>query len=168
MNRLRQLTVGVAIAAAVAIAASTTPAAFADPVAGGGKPVTPKSYDIVGVGANTDENLFNALSGAWDKTITPKQHGAAHPYIYSWNATVPGSTLTAKVKFVPKKGCAIITRPNGLGAGLTALEESQVIDKTVHCVDFSRSSSGRAPGTPTRRWAAKATSHSPRTPSPGR
>jgi ABC-type phosphate transport system substrate-binding protein len=114
----------------------------------GGKQVVPGTVDIVSVGANTDENLFNALSGAWDKTVTPKQHGAAHPYIYSWNATVPGSTSTKKVKIVPKKGCAVITRPNGSGAGLTALEESQVIDKTVHCVDFSRSSSGRAPGTP--------------------
>jgi hypothetical protein len=67
---------------------------------------------VVSVGANTDENLFNALSGAWDKTVTPKQHSAAHPYIYSWNATVPGSTSTKPVSVVPKKGCA----PVGLRA----------------------------------------------------
>ena len=148
MRQLRKLAAGIAVAAAVAVVASAVPA-LADPPTSGGKQVVPGTVDIVSVGANTDENLFNALSGAWDKTITPKQHGAAHPYIYSWNATVPGSTSTAKVTIKQvKKGCAPITRPNGSGAGLTALDESQVIDKTVHCVDFSRSSSGRSATSP--------------------
>jgi hypothetical protein len=91
--------------------------------------------------------LFNALSGSWD-TVTPKEHGAAHPYSY-WNATVPGSTSTKAVKIVPKKGCARTIRPNGSSQGLTALDESQKIDKTVYCVDFARSSSGRSAGAPT-------------------
>jgi ABC-type phosphate transport system substrate-binding protein len=147
MRQLRKLAAGIAVAAAVAVAASAVPA-LADPPVSGGKHVVPGTVDIVSVGANTDENLFNALSGAWDKTITPKQHGTAHPYIYSWNATVPGSTSSAKTTIVPKKGCATITRPNGSGAGLSALDESQVIDKTVHCIDFARSSSGRSATSP--------------------
>ena len=147
MRQLRKLAAGIAVAAAVAMVASAVPA-LADPPTSGGKQVVPGTVDVVSVGANTDENLFNALSGAWDKTITPKEHSAAHPDIYSWNATVPGSTSTAKVTIVPKKGCATITRPNGSGAGLTALDESQVIDKTVHCVDFARSSSGRSSTSP--------------------
>ena len=147
MRQLRKLAAGIAVAAAVAVVASAVPA-LADPPASGGKQVVPGTVDIVSVGANTDENLFNALSGAWNKTITPKEHGSAHPDIYSWNATVPGSTSTAKVTIVPKKGCATITRPNGSTAGLTALDEGQVIDKTVHCVDFARSSSGRSSTSP--------------------
>src|ERR1700742_2833741 len=125
MRQLRKLAAGIAVAAAVAVVASAAPALPAPPAK-----VVPGTVDIVSVGSDTDQNVFNALSGAWDKTITPKEHSAAHPYIYSWNATVPGSTSTAKVTIVPKKGCAAITRPNGSGAGLTALEESQVIDKT--------------------------------------
>jgi ABC-type phosphate transport system substrate-binding protein len=147
MRQLRKLAAGIAVAAAVAMAASAVPA-LADPPMSGGKQVVPGTVDIVSVGSNTDENLFNALSGAWDKTITPKEHGAAHPDIYSWNATIPGSTSTAKSTIVPKKGCATVTRPNGSGSGLTALDESQKIDKTVYCVDFARSSSGRSATSP--------------------
>jgi len=148
MRQLRKLAAGIAVAAAVAVTASAVPA-LADPTTSAGKPVVPGTIDIVSVGANTDENLFNALSGAWDKTISAKQHSAAHPYIYSWNATVPGSTSPAKVTIKQvKKGCAAITRPNGSGAGLTALDESQKIDKTVYCVDFARSSSGRSATSP--------------------
>jgi ABC-type phosphate transport system substrate-binding protein len=147
MRQLRKLAAGIAVAAAVAVAASAVPA-LADPPVSGGKHVVPGTVDVVSVGANTDENLFNALSGAWDKTVTPKQHSAAHPYIYSWNATVPGSTSTKPVSIGPKKGCAPITRPNGSSQGLTALDTSQKIDKTVYCVDFARSSSGRSASAP--------------------
>lgn len=148
MRQWRKLAAGIAIAGAVGLVASSAVPALADPPASGGKQVVPGTVDVVSVGSNTDENLFNALSGAWDKTVTPKEHSAAHPYIYSWNATVPGSTSTAKVTLVPKKGCSTITRPNGSGAGLTALDESQVLDKSVYCVDFARSSSGRSATSP--------------------
>ena len=127
--------------------ASAVPA-LADPPAVGGRHVVPGMVDVVSVGANTDENLFNALSADWDKAIPAKKHNAAHPYLYSWNATVPGSASTAKTLIVPKKSCAAITRPNGSGAGLTALDESQKVHKTVYCVDFARSSSGRSATSP--------------------
>ena len=96
MRQLRKLAAGIAVAAAVAMAASAG-TALADPPTSAGKQVVPGTVDVVAFGANTDENLFNALSGAYDKTVTPKEHSAAHPYLYSWNATVPGSTSTSPV-----------------------------------------------------------------------
>jgi ABC-type phosphate transport system substrate-binding protein len=151
MNRLRQLTAGVAIAAAVAIAASTAPAAFADPVAGGGKAIVPKSYDIVGVGADTDQFLFDQLSADYNQTITPAEHSAKHPWFLNWDATKPGSTSPLPTKITAKAGCATITRPNGGNAGLKALDANAKDGKSAaapYCIDFARTSSGRATGSP--------------------
>jgi ABC-type phosphate transport system substrate-binding protein len=149
MNRLRQLTAGVAIAAAVAIAASTAPAAFADPVGSSGKAIVPKSYDIVGVGADTDQFLFDQLSADYNKTITPAEHSAKHPWFLNWDATKPGSTSTLPTKITAKAGCASSTRPNGGNAGLKALEANAKDGKTGdYCIDFARTSSGRATGSP--------------------
>jgi len=151
MHKLRTLTAGIAAAAAIAVVASAAVPALADPPASGGKQIVPKIYDIVSVGANTDENLFNALSGSYDATIPAKKHNAAHPYVYTWNATKPGSTSTAKTTIVPKAGCKTITRPNGSSAGLTALEETQVVTvgKTAYsCINFARTSSGRSSTSP--------------------
>jgi ABC-type phosphate transport system substrate-binding protein len=151
MHKLRTLTVGIAAAAAIAVVASAAVPALADPPTSGGKQIVPKIYDLVSVGANTDENLFNALSGAYDATIPAKDHSPSRPYLYTWNATKPGSTSTAKVTIVPKAGCKTITRPNGSSAGLTALEESQAVTYkgvSYPCVDFARSSSGRSSTSP--------------------
>jgi ABC-type phosphate transport system substrate-binding protein len=151
MNRLRQLTAGVAIAAAVAIAASTAPAAFADPVASSGKAIVPKSYDIVGVGADTDQFLFDQLSADYNKTITASEHSAKHPWFLNWDATKPGSTSSAPTKITAKAGCATITRPNGGTAGLKALDANAKDGKSAtapYCIDFARTSSGRAAGSP--------------------
>jgi ABC-type phosphate transport system substrate-binding protein len=143
MHRLRKLLAGAttmaATAALVAGTVTTASAAPNDPPKG----VTPRIYDIVGVGANTDENLFNQLSGDYNKTIPAKEHGPSHPYLYSFNATVPGSTSTAPTKITPKAGCKAIVRPNGANAGLKALEAAQKVGK-YYCVDFDRSSSGRS------------------------
>jgi ABC-type phosphate transport system substrate-binding protein len=151
MNRLRQLTAGVAIAAAVAIAASTAPAAFADPVASSGKAIVPKSYDVVGAGADTDQFLFDQLSADYNKTITPAEDSAKHPWFLNWDATKPGSTSSAPTKITAKAGCAAITRPNGGNAGLKALDANAKDGKgaaATYCIDFARTSSGRAPGSP--------------------
>jgi ABC-type phosphate transport system substrate-binding protein len=151
MRKFRTLTAGIAAAAAIAVVASAAVPALADPPTSGGKQVVPRIYDVVSVGANTDENLFNALSASYDASIPAKDHSAAHPYIYTWNATKPGSSSTAKTTIVPKAGCKAIIRPNGSGAGLTALEESQVVTvgKSAYaCVNFARSSSGRSSTSP--------------------
>jgi ABC-type phosphate transport system substrate-binding protein len=104
---------------------------------------------VFGVGANTDENLFNQLSADYNKTIPATKHDANHPYFYNFNATAPGSTSAKPTRIVPKAGCLSIVRPNGSGAGLTALDQNEFDGKTGHyCIDFARSSSGRSPKAP--------------------
>ena len=106
----RKAAAGIAAAAALAVVATAVPA-LADPPAGaGGKAVVPASFDMVGVGSNTDDGLFNQLTADYDKTIAASEHGASHPYFYSFNATKPGSTSTAPTKIVTKSGCASIVR----------------------------------------------------------
>jgi ABC-type phosphate transport system substrate-binding protein len=153
MHRLRRLTAGIAIAATAAIATATVATtggpALADPVNSSGKAVTPQSYDIVSVGADTDEFLFDQLSALYDASIPAKDHDAKHPYLYSWDATKPGSTSTAKTTIVSKAGCPAVTRPNGGNAGLTALDNNEADGKTGHyCIDFARTSSGRSSTAP--------------------
>jgi ABC-type phosphate transport system substrate-binding protein len=144
MLKLRTLAAGIAATAAVAMVATAAVPALADPPAG----IHPASYAIVGVGSNTDENLFNALTGSYNATI--KTPSAAHPHVYSYNATVPGSTSTATVYITPKTGCSAKTvRPNGSGAGLKALDANAKDGKTGdYCIDFARSSSSRSTTAP--------------------
>jgi ABC-type phosphate transport system substrate-binding protein len=148
MHRFKQLTAGIAIAATAAIVAATAPA-LADPIGSTGKAVVPKSYDIVSVGADTDEYLFDQLSVDYDKTIPAKEHSAKHPYLYSWDATLPGSTSAAPTKIVAKAGCKAVTRPNGGNAGLKALDDNTADGKSAYCIDFARTSSGRSSSAPT-------------------
>jgi ABC-type phosphate transport system substrate-binding protein len=148
MHRLRQFTAGIAIVATAAIVAATAPA-LADPVNSSGKAVKPQSYDIVSVGADTDEYLFDQLSALYNATIPAKDHNASHPYIYSWDATKPGSTSTTPTTIVTKTGCKSITRPNGGNAGLTALDDNTIDGKTGrYCIDFARTASGRSSTAP--------------------
>src|SRR5580698_6617306 len=85
MHKLRRMAAGIAAAAALAVVATAVPA-LADPPAGsGGKAaVVPAAYDLVGVGANTDDNLFNQLTASYDAKISAGKHSASHPYVYSW------------------------------------------------------------------------------------
>jgi ABC-type phosphate transport system substrate-binding protein len=153
MHQLRQLT---AVAAAVIIATLTATAlpaltattALADPINGGGKAVVPQSYDVVSVGADTDEFLFDQLSGDYNATIPAAKHDANDPYFYSWDATEPG-TITAGPKIVTKAGCAAIARPDGGNAGLKALDQNTFDGKTTHyCIDFARTASARSATSP--------------------
>ena len=144
MLKLRTLAAGIAATAAVALVASAAVPALADPPG----EIHPAAYAIVGVGANTDENLFNALTGSYNATIA--HPSAAHPHVYSFNATLPGSTSTAVQHIEPKIGCSAKTvRPNGSGAGLKALDQNAKAGKTGdYCIDFSRSSSSRSTTAP--------------------
>jgi ABC-type phosphate transport system substrate-binding protein len=144
MLKLRTLAAGIAATAAVAMVASAAVPALADPPG----EIHPAAYAIVGVGANTDENLFNALTGSYNATIA--HPSAAHPHVYSFNATLPGSTSTAVQHIEPKIGCSAKTvRPNGSGAGLKTLDQNAKAGKSGDfCIDFSRSSSGRSSTSP--------------------
>jgi ABC-type phosphate transport system substrate-binding protein len=145
MLKLRTLAAGIAATAAVAMVATAAVPALADPPG----EIHPAAFAIVGVGANTDENLFNALTGSYDATIA--HPSAAHPHVYSFNATLPGSTSTVLQHIEPKIGCTAKTvRPNGSGAGLKALDQNAKDGKTgYYCLDFDRSSSSRSSTSPT-------------------
>ena len=112
-----------AAAAAASVVSLAAGPALADPPSG----TTPAATDIVGVGSDTVQALFNQFST--DYTATPK--------LYSWDAT--GST-----PITTKTGATSIARPNGSGAGITALGST-----TSATVDFARSSRGPQTGDPT-------------------
>jgi ABC-type phosphate transport system substrate-binding protein len=125
----------VAATAAAAITALVATPALADPPTG----VTPKSGDVVGVGSDTTEFLFDQLSLDYNATHTTGK-------LYSWDALNPKTGLTDNI--VTKSGCAAIPRPFGSGAGITALENTKKTG-THPCIDFARSSSSRATTDPT-------------------
>jgi ABC-type phosphate transport system substrate-binding protein len=148
MLTLRRLAAGIAAAAALAVVATAVPALADPPTGSSGKGVVPASYDVVGVGANTDDNLFNQLTADYDKAIPAGKHSASRPSFYSFNAQKPGSTSTAPTSIVTKAGCKAITRPNGSTAGLKALDANTADGAGKSCIDFARSSSGRSATSP--------------------
>jgi ABC-type phosphate transport system substrate-binding protein len=115
--------------------------ALADPVNSHLKSVLPRDYDIVGVGADTDDTLLDQLAFDYDKTH--KVHNASHPYIYSFDATPPNSPTDLTSDIRPKAGCSSKTpRPDGTGAGISAFE-ANAKTRGYDCIDFARSSSNR-------------------------
>ncbi|GAA1965391.1 substrate-binding domain-containing protein [Kitasatospora viridis] len=120
--------------AAVAIATSLTTVAagtaLADPTG------TPAAQDIVGTGSDTIQAVLNQLSTDYNASLTAA-HDTTSPRLYSWDAT--GSS-----PIVPKTGASSITRPNGSGAGISALNAN-----TSSTVNFARSSRGPVSTDPT-------------------
>ena len=150
MRKLSKLFAGAAtMAVAAALVAGTVGTASAapnDPPKG----VAPKAYDIVAVGSNTTQYVLDAIAQKYDAGVGTK-HSAAHPFVYSWDAVPLGTSASVVTHIKPKAGCATIVRPNGSGAGVTALDSTQKIKVggvTYPCIDFSRSSGGRKPTDP--------------------
>jgi ABC-type phosphate transport system substrate-binding protein len=113
------------------------------------KGVTPAAYDIVGVGSNTTQYVMDAFSVAYNKTV--KTHNVNNPKFYSYDALPLGVNVPGNYKIKPKAGCATIARPDGSGAGVTALDTTQAIKfngGSYQCIDFARSSGGRKPTNP--------------------
>jgi ABC-type phosphate transport system substrate-binding protein len=144
--RILRTMVAVAAVAATATALAVAPA-MADPVNGHGKAVTPKVFDIVGVGSNTTEYLIDQLSVDYNAAHS-KKHNATHPWIYSWDAVPPGNPTDQTSTIRTKAGCPKIARPLGSGAGVTTLFDNTKTGGHF-CVDFARSSSYRSSGQPT-------------------
>jgi ABC-type phosphate transport system substrate-binding protein len=149
MGKLTRMIAGVAsVAAAAALIAGTVTMASAapnDPPKG----VTPAAYDIVGVGSNTTQYVMDAFSVAYNKTV--KTHNVNNPKFYSYDALPLGVNVPGNYKIKPKAGCATIARPDGSGAGVTALDTTQAIKfngGSYQCIDFARSSGGRKPTNP--------------------
>ena len=140
MRMLRKLIAAGAIAAS-ATAMAVGPA-LADPINGSGKAVTPKATDVVGVGSDTTEFLLDQLAFDYNK-----QH-ATGTHLYSWDALNP-KTGAMGDNIKEKAGCALTPRPDGSSAGISALDLNAKTG-THFCVDFARSSRGRASTDPAR------------------
>ena len=97
----------VAATAAAAITAMVASPALADPPTG----VTPKPKDVIGVGSDTTESVFNQLSVDYNKTHTTGK-------LYSFDATPQPSTIQTKSG---STNCSI-PRPFGSSAGIMALD----------------------------------------------
>jgi ABC-type phosphate transport system substrate-binding protein len=120
----------VVLGAALALvpAPLTVPDAAADP----GR--TPRAIDVVGVGADTTEVLFDRLAA---------DHNASHRgrRLFSWRSR--GSETIR-----PKAGCRPIVRPTGSSPGMTALATRQMLPGGRPCLDFARTIRPRLPGDP--------------------
>ncbi|MGO9083518.1 MAG: PstS family phosphate ABC transporter substrate-binding protein [Streptosporangiaceae bacterium] len=166
MRMLTKLLAGV-ITGAAATALAVTPA-LADPPSG----VTPKPTDIVGVGSNTTQYLFDQFSNDYNAS-----HSTGSK-LYSWDAVNPKTlAIGDPIKF--KSGCTTEPRPDGSSAGITALATN--LGGTTGgnpCLDFARSSRARkstdppfAPGgvafvalaRDAITWATQATTNAPAT-----
>jgi ABC-type phosphate transport system substrate-binding protein len=130
MHRLKTaLGLGVAV---LSLATLLTASASADPP----HRTVPVPADLVGVGGDITEDLFNQLS------LDYNRHGPA---------TSPGSRLfsidsvgSASVR--TKAGCRPIARPDGSSAGITALQNRQALPTGQPCVDFARATRPVLPG----------------------
>lgn len=117
-------TVVLAGAVASAVAVMTSGMAAADPPAG----VTPANADIVATGSDTIQALFNAWSTDYNATAPASK-------LFSFDAT-GSATINEKAA----TACQGITRPNGSGAGIGALNTGTVTGDGHFCVDIGRSS----------------------------
>ena len=101
-------------------------AAQADPTG----PPTPRA--LVGVGSDTTQDVMNQIAN--DVLFNNAR------VIGSYNATGSPTFDTGKA------GCSAVARPNGSGAGVTALDQS--LTAGDGCLQFARSSSGPGSSTP--------------------
>lgn len=144
MRRFLTVTVAASVVAGAAAALAAAPA-LADPISGHGKAVTPRASDIVGVGADTSEFLFDQLSIDYNKAFPRRAQ------LYSWDAVNPKTGLTDNVK--TKTGCSAIPRPDGGSAGLLAFYANSQVGPRGHksfCIDYVRSTRGRSSKDPAK------------------
>ncbi|MER7185050.1 Ig-like domain repeat protein [Streptomyces hyaluromycini] len=142
MRRLRSQAAFVAAAVVAGGIALASPA-VADPDAGAFR-------QLVGVGSDTTQDVLNALAGdtvnstSYSATAVKSTNGAG---IASYDAIQPGTGATG-TKITTRTGGTTFLRPNGSGAGRTALSESLTGDLDASGasvkgqVDFARSSGG--------------------------
>jgi ABC-type phosphate transport system substrate-binding protein len=145
MRRIRNTAIMGAVTA-VALLGLGTGTALADPPSG----TTPAATDIVGVGSDTVTPLFSGSPTENTVGSLVTDYNATNPAskLWSWDAVNP-STGTPGDSIVTKSGCASIARPNGSGAGITALEQNATDGNGDFCVDFARSSRAKASTDPT-------------------
>jgi len=127
-----------AATAAAVITVTTAAPALADPPPG----VTPKPADVVGVGSDTMQNVFDQFSHDYNATHSTGQ-------LFSFDVTNP-ATGAARDRIQLKSGSANcnIPRPHSSSAGVMALENTFTTG-THPCIDFARSALPRAGTDPT-------------------
>lgn len=114
----------------VAALASAAAACFLAAAPANAEPVPAGDRPLAGVGSDTIQDVMNALSNGNNLSISGVRQVA------SFNAFGSSPVVT-------KTGCSLATRPNGSGAGRTALLTSLQANAGAGdgCVDFARSSS---------------------------
>jgi ABC-type phosphate transport system substrate-binding protein len=134
LTRLTAAALGAAAFAAATLTSLATAPALADPPPG----TTPRPCDVVGIGDDSADLLFDQFSHDFNgqQGGNPQATCAVNPirYLYSWDA--------AGGPIVPKQGCPQIPRSAGisvLGGATTG---------GFPCVDFLRSARDRTPATP--------------------
>lgn len=129
------------VLSAVTLAAVATPAS-ADPAPG------TEFRILAGVGSDTTQDVLNGLADViTDAADLDGDGDTAEKVIASWDAQPSNTTIRTKAT-----GCEI-ARPNGSGAGRTAVREAANPNSaTAGCVDFARSSSGPVSGGDTGTW----------------
>ena len=148
MRIWRKLVAGSVVAATAAATGLATVPAMADPIGNNGQAITPRSFDVVGVGSDTTEFVVDQFMVDFNKNHTT--HNSTHPFLYSWDATNPGTGAVGDL-IKTKALCSKIARPDGSSAGITALAANQKTSSgTRFCIDFARSSRGRAPTDPAK------------------
>ncbi|HEV2375409.1 MAG TPA: substrate-binding domain-containing protein [Streptosporangiaceae bacterium] len=138
MRIITKLLTGACAVATVMVV--TAGPALADPPSG----VTPKPNDVVGVGAQTTQFLYDQISHDYNAAVT----STTAPRFYYFDAVNPTTGQTGD-PIVTKSGCASIPRPNGSSQGITALTTSNGTTSGHHCIDFAGSSRDRSSTDPT-------------------
>jgi ABC-type phosphate transport system substrate-binding protein len=129
----------VAATAAAAMTALVATPALADPPSG----VTPKPNDVVGVGSDTIQNVFDQFSHDYNATHTTGK-------LYSWDALNPTTgAMGDPIQLKSGSSNCKIPRPDGSSAGITALENTKTTTGGAPCIDFARSSRARSSTDPT-------------------
>ena len=90
--------------------------AMADPVNSHLKKVTPRSFDVVGVGSDTIESVFDQLSVGLQRG--PQEPHRPAPLHVQLGRPNPSNRTNLTNKIVTKSGCAKILRPDGSSAGI--------------------------------------------------
>jgi ABC-type phosphate transport system substrate-binding protein len=96
----------------------------------------PNPTDIVGVGSDTTGPLFDQFGVDYDSTVA-----SSAPHLYSFDAVNPANGMIDDM-ITTKEGCAQISRPDGSGQGISALEANTMVGSD-YCIDFARSSRAR-------------------------
>ncbi len=127
--RMRPLSVVGGMAACLALLGGVvSPPAYAtDPT-----PRPPKA-SIVGVGSDTAQDVMEKVGTTLARSGYSRNYNTTTTTFKLWGYDAVGSAT-----IVTKTGCAAITRPNGSGAGITALKADEA--RNTGCIDFARSS----------------------------